>query len=511
MTTQRPSCLHVAVWKLWFVALVLAVCDTWINFGAAPGLNWFLSALAISQSFVFFRWAAGKPLPWERLLALMLACLLAGGAAITASAGLEALIFIGVMGALAIGLRADTNSDVVHPLGAQELLLAWATTGHATLFEARRRIEEAKQSAHSERRVPVLRGIAFATPVAVGFALLLSNADPLLAYWRGSLLQALSEMSFLTRTLCFAGFGVLSLGVLGGALSPYSAEIAADLDQPAQRFSFAPTERLIILVYVVAVFALFLILQLSHFFGNVAGVPGSGVTYAEAAHEGFGELTLAASLCAALLITLSAGATAGTRGRAERALNAALILQAQTLLLSAYYRIDLYENVYGYSELRLYVQCYAGVVFVALGQLGLEVIGRPDFRRLARHWAVTVMLALTALVYWNYDAWIARANFERYEARNTLDLSYLLLSLGPDAVPEIVRFLPKLPPALQNNARACLEVAYPSESRTSKQPHWYEWNYRRAQLTTALRSQAATSFVDFPATQPPSPHLCRWQ
>jgi hypothetical protein len=511
MTIQPQSRHDVAVWKLWLVALILAVCETWINFGAAPGLNWFLSALATSQVFVYFRWAAGKPLPWEQLWALILACLLASAAAITANLQLTWLVFIGVVGALAVGLRSDAITVERRRAGARDLLLASATTGHALLCEARLRMGEARYATRSERGVPVLRGVALAAPVTLAFALLLSNADPLLAYWRGSLLKALVEASFLTRTLCFAGFGALSLGMLGGALRAHPPRIAAPNGEAVRRSGLGPTERLIILGSVVALFGLFFVLQISHFFGNAAGVPGSGITYAEAAHEGFGELTIAASLCAVLLIVLATNSATGMRGRAERALGAALILEAQILLVSAYYRIDLYENVYGFTELRLYVQCYAGVVFVALGQLGLETIGSPDFRRLARHWAVTGMLALTLLVYWNHAAWIARANFERYEARDTLDLHYLVGSLGPDAVPEIVHFLPRLPPKLQTDIRACLRIVYPDKSSALSQRPWYEWNYRQAQLNKALRMQRTSSTVDLPSTQIALPDTCVWK
>ena len=61
--------------KLWLGALMLAVCETWINFAAASGLNWLLSVLATSLAFVYFRLAAGKPLHRDRLVALIFACL----------------------------------------------------------------------------------------------------------------------------------------------------------------------------------------------------------------------------------------------------------------------------------------------------------------------------------------------------------------------------------------------------------------------------------------------------
>ena len=161
-------------------------------------------------------------------------------------------------------------------------------------------------------------------------------------------------------------------------------------------------ERLIVLVSVVTLFSIFFVLQISRLFGNSGGLAGSGITYAQAAHEGFGELTIAASLCATLLIGLAAGSIGGVRSRTERALSAVLILQAQLLLLSAYHRLEIYEDVYGFTELRLYVQCYTGVVFVALGQLALEILGDltfdalPDTGRLPSssrlpHWCIGIM------------------------------------------------------------------------------------------------------------------------
>ncbi len=510
MTTPPVLRPPVPASKLWLGALMLAVCETWINFGAASGLNWFLSVLATSLAFVSFRLAAGKPLHRNRLLALILGCFLSGGAAVTTNPQITWLVLAGTIGTLAIALRADADPADTQALGARDLLLSSVITGRDLLREARLRLVDARQSAQSEHGISVLRGIALATPITAGFALLLSNADPLMAYWRDTLHQALLAMSFVPRTLCFVGFGAVSLGALGSAVSTRTTLAGGKCAAPARRIELGSMERMIVLASVVTLFGIFFALQISHLFGNAGGLAGSGITYAQAAHEGFGELTIAASLCAALLIGLAAGPVGVARTRSERALGAVLILQAQLLLWSAYYRLGIYENVYGFTELRLYVQCYTGVVFVALGQLGLEIIGQPDFRRLARHWAVTAFIAIAALVYWNHAAWIARANFERYEARDTLDLSYLLGSLGPDAVPEIIRFSARLPTAMQTGIRACLRSRYPMATGLNRQFQWYEWNYRRGQLVTALRTLTAP-ISSGQVAQLPSSRDCVWR
>lgn len=486
MSTSNPLPRAVPAWKLWLVASILAACETWINVDASAGLNWSLTIWATVLAFIAFRTAARAPLSRNRLAALLLGCLIAGGMAVTADSMMLCLSAAGAAWALAIGARPDECNFNGRCPGAGDLLLAPLSGSCIAVQESATRIGEAARSMESSEAVPVLRGILLATPIAIGFALLICSADPLLQFWRKALLLAFEDGSFLSRSLWFVGFGLVAMGLIGTALRAYSAEVA-DKELPSDRLPVGSVERQIILASVAAVFALFLLVYLSHLFGNSASVPGSGVTYASAAHEGFGELTAAASLCAALLIQLTRRATSQPRGPAERLLGAVLVVESQLLLLSAYYKIDLYENVYGFTELRLLVQVYASVVFVGLAQLGLQILAVPDYGQLARQCAVTIAIAIVGLLYWNHAAWIARANFQRYESRNALDVNYLLTSLGPDAVPEVMRFLPRLPVSMQENVRACLRATYLPQGQQALRHRWYEWSYRRRQLAVAIR------------------------
>jgi hypothetical protein len=91
-SNYRPR--SVPVWTLWFVACLLAGCETWINFSALPGLNWVLTTFVASIALVIFSGLATRPNPriW---LPLLLACVLAGGAAMTANRLMESLILHG--------------------------------------------------------------------------------------------------------------------------------------------------------------------------------------------------------------------------------------------------------------------------------------------------------------------------------------------------------------------------------------------------------------------------------
>ena len=368
-----PPC--VPVFWLWSAALILAASGTWIDFAARPGINWALSTFAASAALLAFQRTAGKPLHWQGLLPLLLACLLAGGAAVTTSPFMDALILMGVTGLLGTSLLIVARPDARDELGAAQLALSPVTAGFEILRETGRRVSQAAGYARAEQSLPVMRGIALAVPITAAFGLLLASADPVLSSWRDSLIRALRDLAFVNRTVCFIALGTVALGSLGQALAPAATGAPVDGPSPRRWFTLGATERLIILGPVVALFGLFFALQLSHVLGTAAALPGSGVTFAQAAHQGFGELTIAASLCAALLIAMARSAGAARLDTRERALGVALILEAQVLLLSAFHRITLYEAVYGFTELRLLVQCYAGVVLVALALLGLEILG----------------------------------------------------------------------------------------------------------------------------------------
>ena len=489
MTTLHARPAVLACW-LWPVALVLAAGQTWVDFAAQPGLNWLLSTVWTVMAFIALHRFAGKPLPWRVLLTASLACLLAGGAAVTANPFLDLLILLTVLTLLATSLLIAGSPGIATQLGLIRLAMSPAAAAWSLLLEAGRRLRDAAGYARAEKSLPTLRGIALALPITLAFALLLSNAEPVLAGWRQVVLIALRDLGFLNRGLVFAIFATVALGSLGIALAAPAGRDRTP-GPPSQRSVYlGVTERVIVLGAVVGLFALFFGLQLSHFLGQEAATPGSGVTYAQAAHEGFGELTIAATLCATLLIALSRSTGFERFHATERRLSLALILLAQLTLLSAFHRITVYEQAYGYTELRLFVQAYAVGVLICLALLWLEIGRRPDFTRLVQRCALTAALALCALVYWNHAAWIARQNILRYERTGTLDLSYLVRGLGPDAVPELTASLTRLPPPLQTGLRDCLRTTYATHPAADGRGHaWYEWSYRRAALRSALRAE----------------------
>jgi hypothetical protein len=247
------------------------------------------------------------------------------------------------------------------------------------------------------------------------------------------------------------------------------------------------TERLILISAVTALFWLFIAVQLSYLFGNVPRMPGSDMTFAEYARQGFGELTVVAT-CSVILTLVSEryGRVNGYASRV-RALTIALLLAVLIILASAFHRVSLYEAAYGFTVARLYAQVYMTVLGAALLALAEGVLRILDTRVLFRRVFSLAVLAFLLLVFWNHEGWIASANINRYATTGKLDVSYLTRDLSPNAIPVAVSSLKTLPEPARTQLHDAIVARY-GTGRRLHSDRWFEWNYRRNQARAALQT-----------------------
>jgi hypothetical protein len=482
---EAPSDRPHTLWVLWGCALTLALAGTEFLYGAWPGLNWPLLVAAVSVALIALcapragSWHPGVYAP------LALACFISLCAAVTADATCDVLIGAGTLFALATAVIGAAPAVAVFGASKPSVLAA-PYAAVLVACEAGRRTALARRALRDGRTIPAARGIALAVPITLALALLLSQADPTLDRARLLLVAGFQDLSVLPRGTVFCVLTFCLLGAFGIA-----ARAAPDLREhsaaakPARRV-FGDTERLIVTGSMASLFTLFLVLQVSYLFGDPGGRSGSGVSYADAVHRGFAELNVAASVCAVVLFALRRFACPSGRPRLIQALEWLVVAQAQVLLASAFFRVDLYEAAYGFTRLRLFVQVYAAVACVALCLLVLELRTRPVFDRLLRRVLAVSAVAFGSLVLVNSDSWIAQRNLERYTRTGELDVRYLTGDLGPDAVPGLVGALPRLPAAMAERVANCLRARYPGPRHDAAQ--WFEWSQRRAALARAIDS-----------------------
>ena len=464
---------------LWAAVLVFAALGTWLLFEASVGLNWWLVSLLSAVGLgLFLRLGGNGPSP--AVGGLLAGVAVAGGvAAVTANSLFHAGVALADLVLLSAGLLLSTGP------GLPFLVRVPLVAVRRSLAEAARRGGELLEAVTAVRHRAAVRGSVVASGVVVVFGWLLAGADPVLAAIRDTLLEALERLDIVTRLLFFVALAGGSLGGFGLALRGAVAMPQAPIP-PVPRARATDTERLIVLAAVVGLLATFLLLQLSYLFGNPPALAGSGITFAEYARRGFGELTVVVTLATLLILALDRHALRGPLDRRVRLLELALVGELELLLVSAFRRVWLYETAYGFTTARLYAQTYMIALAPLLLLLARDALsGRHDAQRLARRAAVAALLAFFALAYGNHEAWIAEWNLARHRATGQLDVPYLVGSLSLDAVPVLVRALETLPPRERDDLRSRLHERYRGE-RGPKACRWYEWNWRARRAGTAL-------------------------
>ncbi len=290
--------------------------------------------------------------------------------------------------------------------------------------------------------LPILRGLLLAIPLLWFLAALLSSADPIFQAWLNSLFRFLNIYN--AAEYIFRGFYILVLGYVFAGVYLYSLTKSRNEDligknhpllAPLLDFGEAAT----MLLGVDLLFAAFVIVQLRYFFGGAANIinNSSGLTYAEYARRGFGELVFVSVTSLLFFIILSSITKREhlIRQRGFSGLGITLFLLVAVILVSAYQRLQLYESVYGFTRIRT----YSHVFMIWLALLLLVVVILETLQR-QRAFAVAVLLSAlgfaASLSVLNVDGFIVRANVHRDLLGYELDIPYIA-SLSEDAVPSL--------------------------------------------------------------------------
>lgn len=472
---------------LWASAAAVAGFGNWMLYDALPGINWVLwTGAAVAGLLIFFR-RRGHP-PRSVLIMGGAPIVIAGAAAVTASPRLWALICLAIVSFLAM-LMLLTASPSPQLITARFAATAPLVALRIAAVHAMRRGLQATYLIRSTRARAWVRGLAITLPVLVGFALLLAGADPVFAAWRDAVGDLVANWEFVPRLVFFVALLVIVLGAYGYASIQPGSSPAMEGKAPDRWLG--STERLMLLVGVVALFWLFLAVQLGYLFGNLPRIAASGMTFAEYARRGFGELSIVASVSALLIVVSERHGNDDGRERTLRVLTFAVIAAVLLLLGSAFRRVWLYEAAYGFTTARLYAQVYMCAVALGLVMLSLEVARDFDAGRLFRRAAAAATILFIALIYWNHEAWIASRNMDRFASTGKLDVAYLTRELSPDAIPAIAERLPLLPEPMRSEIRRAVRKRYAARNE-SRQRTWFEWNLASSRARQAVYARFAS-------------------
>lgn len=280
------------------------------------------------------------------------------------------------------------------------------------------------------------------------FGGLLASADAVLGSWAAHLVPTLSDVLVL-RVFTAVFFTGITLCGLYLALNPPRVEGRSPTELVSSRIPVREWQ--IPMLVVIAVYLAFLAAQVAAVTGGHDYVlRTTGLTYADSARQGFGQLTLATLLTVLLVAGVRAwGRVETARDRHRMQLTcAALCLLALGVVVSALRRMALYQEAYGYTVARVLadlVEVWFGLVLLAL----LVSLFAPSRRWLGRAVLLTGVAAVLAFTVGGTTGFVAERNLDRYADGSPVDVAHLA-RLGDEAVPAVHAS------ALPTRVKACI-------------------------------------------------------
>ncbi|MGC4046650.1 MAG: DUF4173 domain-containing protein [Armatimonas sp.] len=375
METTTPKITRPAL--LLSMAVLLGIGADVLLYGQAIGLGWALFLLLLPGALLLMGGVEGSELRWKQLGPLLVAhVFFASMLAIRADTGLTALnlaacfVLLGLIAALFIGgTLAESGLKVI--LGSPFRVLGAAIWQAAPVVsEVSQRVKTSESGRH--RSLSVIRGLLLAAPVLIILIPLLVSADPrfgqLLEHVFSGLLPKNLEERLLRLFLMLLSTWLVAGGLAGTLLRVPDEPRTL---RPTEENPLGFIEGAIVLGSVATVFGAFLTLQVSYLFGGHARVQGiPNLTYSQYARHGFGELVIVATLTATLIQGLRAGVKRiGGQEAAFAGLATINLVLTLVLLTSAWQRMAAYEQVYGATAMRIWVDTFItwlGVVLVWL-------------------------------------------------------------------------------------------------------------------------------------------------
>jgi hypothetical protein len=354
------------------------------------------------------------------------------------------------------------------------------------------------------RAAPVLRGAIIAIPVLAGFAVLLGSADAVF----GHALDAALRLPDLDDVVGRVAFAAVAAVLVAGPMTIASGArglldpVEPPLDDAAAVAAVGPdasihpvaarsgaTEAVVVLVAVDVLFAAFAAIQVVYLFGGSDTLATIGLTYSDYARQGYFQLVGVVALAGLLLI--GAHEVAGRR-RGLVAAGLTLLVLTGVILASAALRLRVYQDAYGWTELRFFVAASIGWLAVAV-VIAIALLAADRMRWIAHGLAASAVVITLLVSVIGPQSFVMLQNVARAldpalvppDGHSGFDLDYGL-TLGDDSIPALVAALDLLQPADRSNALAELWARKHDLAVDPTTTALVAWNLSRERARSAL-------------------------
>jgi len=294
----------------------------------------------------------------------------------------------------------------------------------------------------SEKAKHIILGIVIALPILLIFALLFSIADEVFSdlltdFFDVDVDQTLWWRMFRTVLMTFGFSSIFYVFVSKNHILGNKEERVMKLNN-----TIVST----ILTLINGLFLVFVLIQFRYLFGGAEYIFAEGLTFADYARNGFFQLVWVIVLASFLLILFYRSSAKHGSNVFLKILKVLLIAQVAVVAVSALYRMNLYQDAYGFTVKRLYVEWFIYYALAILGLAGVSLLVKWPFRRFFYTTMIGTVIAFTGIASLNVDYIIANQNVQRVMGSletpdiESIDINYLT-ELSPDVIPAVIPLL----------------------------------------------------------------------
>ena len=304
------------------------------------------------------------------------------------------------------------------------------------IFEPNKNLEENVQKSKNLKRV--LKALIVTIPVVFVILWLLSSADQIFGSIFGNITESIEnfiagiQLSTATEILILILFSfVYFMGFFYYVSSKFQiSEIKENIEKKRDSFTIK-----MILVTLNVIYIIFCIIQIKSLFMRQVNI-----NYSEYARQGFFQLMLVSLInLYTVLIAKKREMQDEIKTKFIKTMCLVMVVCTFIILISATYRMYLYESAYGYTILRLLVYCILFTEAILLVPTILYIIDKKI--NLPITYFTIILSVYVCMNFANFDNIIAKRNVDRYIETGKIDVLYLEMGTGTDAINQIMRIL----------------------------------------------------------------------
>jgi len=227
------------------------------------------------------------------------------------------------------------------------------------------------------------------------------------------------------------------------------------------------------------IFILFVVVQIKYMFGGEDNILGSGAnfSYAEYARKGFSELLIVSILVYAIVLLMNLKVYTANLMQKLVFRGNFVVMTACAIVInySAFQRILLYEDIYGFTNLRVIVNFAIVVVTLLYLCLLISSLLKNPWKFINTSSALIGFMVMLAFISVPNDMLVTELNYVRYKNTKKIDVPYLT-TLSDEAIPSIVKIVKDedSEPTVKAFLRADLEKRH--ENIMKSRENWQSYN-----------------------------------